>query len=205
MFENLQDEIRILNKQERHLECLSKSKKLLEIIKIKDKNNIKLLYFCHFYMSKSYFKVNQIDLAMKHAKMAVTYTNDLLDRGRTYWMICRLYESSNITKAVEYIEFTIKDFLAYGLEKNEMFFAALSHKAFLLNDEDLMNEVITGLKSIKASIERMDETYEDLVNVYIHNNKILNAQLLLSKIHSTTIKNRLRNKMYKQSQTVNAF
>lgn len=193
IFEKDKEEIRDLYRKDK-ITCLNKCTKLLH--SIMDVGNFNIKYFCHYFIARVFYDLDQYEQALKHAKIAKSYTETITDRMRIHWLISYFSEKYDINKAIEFLEYALKD--ACEIESEENIFGLLVHKAFLTNNEELMIDAINNLIRLGVDDNRLDLAYKDLFIMYYEKNELLKAQIILKKIKNKNIKNELSNKIYNQ-------
>jgi len=198
MYNEELEEIRKLFGKDEYLNCLEKTKILLQ--KIKNKKDYSILYFCNFMMAYCFFYLHDIKNSIKYGHRALSYVSFVYERIRTYWLLSWCYETYDLEQALKYINETIKS--CAEIENSEWLFQTLFHKAYLLNDIAKAKEIYSKLMGFDFPKGRVDEINADMCIICINNNEYLNAQIYINKIYNKKTKVELTNKLLECSQTV---
>lgn len=201
MWEDEKNKVKNLFNCGQYVVCLKMCFRLLKIFE--NDKNFDHKYYCNYLIAITYYQLENYALAIKYAKIAKTFVENIASRMRINWLISCYYEKFNINEAVNYIDLAIQDCLSIQSEEN--LYGALVHKAFLTNDSQMAIDSINELKRININKERLDAAYQDLLMIYIHTNKFLKAQKTLNNIQDKNLKKLLLNKIYDQPKVVNGF
>jgi tetratricopeptide (TPR) repeat protein len=132
--------------------------------------------------------------AIHYANLALAQVKDRIEEHITYWLIGLCYRNLGETETALKYYLKCKE---YYTEINALMNLAdiYYNIGFLLNDIEYILQAIELYKKEDHKYIIDDETYKDMFEIYLKNNNLLKAQLILKKIKSISLKQQLMSKM----------
>lgn len=217
----MQDEDRYLSYKEQindiyykikdYNKCVDEIYKFIEVLKLDTEDRKHDFYYCYLMLSQVHKQLNTQNgiTSLRFARQSLNYLEMSHSKYVEYyikaaWMVARGYEGIDKNKAVDYYNRCISLCASHNMK--DRYARLLNNVAWLTNNEELGLEVLELYKELyregKFNEETLDEIYDTLVTIYIHNNKYLLAQKYINKIHSKEMCHLLTAKMFEQSNKI---
>jgi tetratricopeptide (TPR) repeat protein len=195
-----QNEIDSLYDNKKFIECLQKCNRILSTIDRDDESNSNTLFNCYIRLGNIYAALDQYNNGLRMAHQAILYQSTFEDEMRVNWTISCCYIKKDIDKAVNYIDKVIER--ASMIEDYPYLYQALVHKAYLINDENLMIEGISNCEKLNLNQKRMDTLYCDMFEMYMNMNNLLKAEKVIKKISNRSYKECLHERIFQLSNLI---